>query len=336
MTRIISICSDNINADIYSYMGLLNHRGESKYFFSDGICGEIKNGLKEPMLKGDKGVGCCGFENVNYICYIGFSIVYDGTIDVKYFKNVSNPLVSIQRLIDLSSDNFFGIYISDKEIYAFKDRTGALPGMFGIGENRNIVICSENIGFLKTDDIFGGEILHIKDKIITRNVNIRNIKPNIQEFLFYAKSESDIYGLNVGDFRHNLSLLLVRKLNKHFDAVFSVSQESRIYGLSIANDLKIPYIEPRKVNDDKFISKSKMYKFEDNHLEYNNVLVVDKNITTDEIPEFFLNSLNCTNKNDITFLSLLPNKDMVKLDYDIIYNTEENLINISGFEEILY
>ena len=336
MTRILSICSNDINADIYSYMDLLNHRRETKYFFSDGTIGEIKNKLEEPKLKGDKAVGCCGIENINYICYIGFTIVYDGIIDVKYFKNVSNPLVSIQRLIDLSNDNFFGIYISDREIYAFKDRTGSLPGMFGIGENRNIVICSENIGFIKTDDIFGGEILHIKDKIITRNVNIRNVKPNIYEFLFYAKSESDIYGLNVGEFRHDLSSLLVNKLDKHFDAIFSISEESRIYGLTIANILKIPYMEPKKISNDKFISKINMYKFEDNHFSYDNILVIDKNITTDEIPDLFIKSLKCKNKNDITFLSLLPNKEMVELGYDIIYNTDENLKNISGFQEISY
>jgi len=360
MTGILALFSDNINSDIYKYLGIMTHRGNYKNYYSDGIRAEIKNFYEgEPtFLEGPKCVVCCGFKDTKYICYTGFSVVYDGVIDLDYFKNVTNPLKSIERLIDESNDKFFGIYISESEIYAFKDKTGSKPGMYGLNSEGKLVICSEDLGFNKTDDIYGGEIFHVKDDLITRNGGNKKVKPNIYEFLFFSRNISNIYNVNVGEFKYNLSKILVENFKQSFNVVLSTCENTRLMGLTIANLLKVPYIEPKIIPTyrKKYTPNTDKYQFSDIHFKYDNVLIVDLFIASGKTAKFFVDTYKKHNCSNITFLSLSPkdkipdigpkeidkenllNSDKAEeyIGCNIIYNTEENLKNASGFEEISY
>lgn len=360
MTGILALFSDDINSDIYKYLGIMTHRGNYKNYYSDGTRAEIKNFYegKPTLLEGKKCIVSCGFNSLKYICYRGFSVVYDGVIDLEYFKNVTDPQKSIERLINESNDKFFGIYISEIELYAFKDKTGSKPGMYGLNSEGKLVICSEDIGFNKTDDIYGGEIFHIKDDLITRTGGNKNVKPNIYEFLFFSRSITNIYGVNVSDFKYNLSNILVENFNQSFNVVVSTCENTRFIGLTIANLLKVPYIEPKiiPIYRKKYIPNTDKYQFSDIHFKYDNILIVDLFIASGTTAKFFVDTFKKHNCNNITFLSLSPkdnipdigpkeiNKENLlrsdkaeeHIGCKIIYNTEENLKKSSGFEEISY
>ena len=360
MTGIVGLVSGDLNEDLYKYIGLMGNRGNVKSFYSDSLFTEINKLWEENpnILMGKIGVACCGFNNTNYICFPGYTVVFDGELHASDFEHVKDPLLVINNLIQTSDKKFFGIYISEKELYAFKDKTGSKPGMYGFDAKGNIVICSENVGFKKTDDIYGGEIMYVKDNIITRKEGNRSISPNIYEYIFFAKNTSNIYGLDVDIFRSNMSSLLLKHMDSKFGVVFGACDKSRLYGLTIANTLKIPYIEAR-VNPlfrGKFSPNVLKYQFDDIHFKYDNILIVDIFIASGNTAKFFVDTFKSKRCDNITLLSLspkgqLPNIGPKIIEQDklldpedandfigckVIYNTDENLKFVSGFEQISY
>lgn len=358
MSGVVALSSNNLNDDIIKHIRMMPNRGDANAFYSDGVhieCKRVNDG--KPYLNGNIGVGWCGVNNSNHITFPGYSVVYDGKIDTFFFKNLDNPISVIQNLINTSNEKFFGVCVTNGELYAFKDKTGAKPGMYGMNSEGNIVICSEDLGFTKSDDIYGGEILHIKNNTITRNAGNIFVIPNIYEFLYFARGTSNIYGLSVEDFRDELSTLLIKDLGTEFNAIINVSDKTRIYGITIANILEVPYMEPKTTHHyRKKFNIYEKYQFKDIHFKYDNILIIDLFIASGNTAKFFVDTFKSKNCNNITILSLSPKyrfpdigpKKIFRdelidpenasqtIGCKVIYNTDENLKFVSGFEQISY
>ena len=103
--------------------------------------------------------------------------------------------------------SFFVILIYRNTIYAFKDRYGIRPGLYGF-DGEDILISSENNNnpFINID-IKPGEIITISDGILKKEETINYLKPCIFEYLYFSRASSKIYGLSVDDFRVKLAYL---------------------------------------------------------------------------------------------------------------------------------
>jgi glutamine phosphoribosylpyrophosphate amidotransferase len=277
MVGVLAVTSKNIRKDIYKYIGFLRHRGNQNCYYSDGKCSEQKHfddGAPTTLL-GITACASCSSESINSRMYDTYVVVIDGSLSAGVFERDKDPLETINRLTRESEDSFFGICIRGSEVIAFKDKRGSKPGMCGRDDEGNIIISSENMGFEKVDDIYGGEILSLNGTTITRSGGSKDVILDKNEYLHLANNEATIYGIKVYEFKYKLCLSLMDKIAGGVEAVVTCTPESRTYALIISEILGVPCLEPVRVQIYKNDSQKYKYHFRDIDLKYDNVLIVD-------------------------------------------------------------
>ena len=277
MVGILAIASKNIRKDIYKYIGLLRHRGHQKCYYSDGTCSEQKHfddGAPTTLL-GGTACASCSSGSINSRMYATYVVVIDGSLSAGVFERDKDPLETINRLTRESEDSFFGICIKGSEVIAFKDKRGSKPGMYGKDDKGNIIISSENMGFEKIDDIYGGEIVSLNGTTITRIGGAKEVILDRNEYLHLASNEATIYGIKVYEFKRKLCLSRMDEVTGGVEAVVICTPESRTYGLIISEILGVPSLEPVRVPMYKNASQKYKYHFHNIDFKYDNVLIVD-------------------------------------------------------------
>ena len=391
MCGIAAICTgDNINDKIFKLLLAIQHRGQDSYGFSDGLVSEKFEGMiKNPPSKLSKNIALA---HTRYITNgiltqplerDNITLVHNGHIEIFEKSDKSDSQVLLDYIVENKSEDiietikkviynvesaFFVILIYQEAIYAFKDRYGIRPGLYGF-DGEDILISSENNDnpFINID-IKPGEIISIKKGELKKYQTINYLKPCIFEYLYFARASSKIYGLSVNDFRVKLAYLSKDLIKNHIDVVCGVPSSSRVYGLELARILKKDYIEPFVKKKRSFILPTQeerenyvkeKYKFSDRAFNYNSVLIVDDSVVRGTTSKYLISlfkkkgcsvsflscspkivninkyGINISKKNEL--ISYNRNEEEIRdyLGCDVlIFQTVENLYKASGFKDL--
>ena len=147
-------------------------------------------------------------------------------------------------------------YIAEQGLVAFRDPYGIKPLVWGKREDgllASVAIASESVSlnimnFSQIQDIEAGGALFI-DK--DRNVHRKKIAqcphtPCLFEWVYFARPDSFIDGVNVYDCRVHLGRFLARRIQKmklEIDVVVPVPDSARDAAIEIARELKLRYRE---------------------------------------------------------------------------------------------
>lgn len=143
-------------------------------------------------------------------------------------------------------------YIKDKGFLAFRDPNGFKPIIMG-KKGKEFIFASESValdilGFDIVGDLKPGEVVFIDlKKNIYRDRIIENDKTTcIFEFVYFARPDSTIDGINVYEARLRLGRGLAKKIktyNLDIDVVIPVPDTSRAAATAVAEELNLPHRE---------------------------------------------------------------------------------------------
>ena len=357
--------SHNIKEKIFFLIKSLQHRGQDSYGYSDGdivekylgmieekpknikknfslahtryrTSGNLDLKLSQPFKKNDIVLVHNGhiksFEDT-------FKSDSEGLLDYIIDNPKENMIKTIRGVIEKIEGSYFVILIKDDIIYAFKDKHGIRPGLYGTNNEGEIFISSENNSLPQiNNDINPGEIIEIKNGIVNifpptgKKIN-SFLKPCVFEYIYFAHPDSVIYNLKVRDFRNKMAQTCKDLLTSNVDVVCGVPNSSRIYGLELARILKKDYIEPFVKKKRSFILPTQeerekyvkeKFTFPPHAFNYDHVLIVDDSVvrgTTSKHLISIFKKKGCR----VTFLSCSP-KIINKNKFGINISTKEELV----------
>lgn len=148
------------------------------------------------------------------------------------------------------------IHIADKGMLAFRDPYGLRPLLIGEKKDQllpSYAFASESValnvmGFKDIKDLEPGSAVFI-DKL--KNMHVKKIankafRPCIFEYIYFARPDSVLNGINVYKTRVELGNRLAKKIKKnnlHIDVVVPVPDSARTAAIEIARRLKLKYRE---------------------------------------------------------------------------------------------
>jgi amidophosphoribosyltransferase len=147
-------------------------------------------------------------------------------------------------------------YIAEKGMVAFRDPYGIKPLAMGWREDGilpSFAFASETVSlnimnFNKIRDLAAGEVVFIdaERKIHAKKIASRPHSPCLFEWVYFARPDSFIDGVNVYDCRVNLGKLLaedIKKENLKIDVVVPIPDSARDAAIEIARSLNLKYRE---------------------------------------------------------------------------------------------
>lgn len=150
------------------------------------------------------------------------------------------------------------LYIADKGMVAFRDPYGLRPLVFGTKTDKLVnayAFASESVslkvmGFTHYKDLDAGSAVFIdKHKnVFEKKLITRPFRPCIFEYIYFARPDSYLNGINVYKARVELGKSLAKKIKKNLplseiDVVVPVPDSSRTAAIEIARILKLDYME---------------------------------------------------------------------------------------------
>lgn len=157
----------------------------------------------------------------------------------------------IETIIDacrMIEGGFAFVLLTKDKLYAFRDKHGLRPLSIGlIGENTYVVsseTCAfEVIGAKFIRDLEPGEIVTISSKGIesTRYSEYKRHCMCAMEYIYFARPDSDIEGVNVHAARKESGRLLARQSPVDADIVIGVPDSSISAAIGYSEESKIPY-----------------------------------------------------------------------------------------------
>ncbi len=148
------------------------------------------------------------------------------------------------------------IHIADKGILAFRDPYGLRPLLFGTKNDKLLpafAFASESValnamGFTEFEDLGPGSAVFIDThREVHRKKIARNpFRPCIFEYIYFARPDSRLNGINVYNARVELGKKLAKKIKNSkldIDVVVPVPDSARTAAIQIARDLKLKYRE---------------------------------------------------------------------------------------------
>lgn len=157
--------------------------------------------------------------------------------------------------------------IENYGLFCFKDIHSIRPLILGKKDKNNFIISSESVSITSLnydiiEDILGNELYIFKNKYFTK-LNIKysntNIKPCIFEWVYLAREESIMYGVNVYQSRLKMGEYLAHKIIRNInidmiDMVIPVPDTSKPVALQISNILNKPYYEA--ITKNRYINRT--------------------------------------------------------------------------------
>jgi len=148
------------------------------------------------------------------------------------------------------------IHIANLGMVAFRDPFGLRPLLFGIQMNNMVPaygFASESVsldamGFSQVRDVEPGSAVYIdrERRVHERRISHKPFRPCIFEYIYFARPDSYLNGINVYKSRVELGRSLGRKIRRQkldVDVVVPVPDSARAAAIEIANILKVKYRE---------------------------------------------------------------------------------------------
>ncbi len=148
------------------------------------------------------------------------------------------------------------IHIANLGMVAFRDPHGLRPLLFGIKEDQMVpayAFASESVsldalGFSRIRDVGSGSAVFIdrERRVYEKKITNKPFRPCIFEYIYFARPDSYLNGVNVYNSRVELGRSLAKKIKRRnlpIDVVVPVPDSARAAAIEIANVLKIKYRE---------------------------------------------------------------------------------------------
>ncbi len=145
------------------------------------------------------------------------------------------------------------IHIAGIGMVAFRDPWGLRPLVFGQKDNKTFGFASESIsldivGLENIVDVeHGGAVfINSEKKVYKKKVLNKPFRPCIFEYIYFARPDTVINGINVDAARVSLGRKLARKIRKEnldIDVVIPVPDSARAAAIEIARSLRVKYRE---------------------------------------------------------------------------------------------
>ena len=237
--------------------------------------------------------------------------------------------------------------IENYGLLCFKDKYSIRPLILG-KKGENYIISSESISITSIDydiinDIYAHDILIFTDKLtIYPSQTSTYFKPCIFEWVYLAREESTMYGVNVYQSRVKMGEYLAEKIRKiididQIDCIIPVPDTSKPVALEISKQLKKPYFEAitknRYVNRtfimDSQKKRKKNIKRKLNVIQHliqdKNILIVDDSIVRGNTIKYIVDLLKEYQVKKI-FIAISSPKIINTNHYGIDIPTKEELL----------
>ena len=237
----------------------------------------------------------------------------------------------INKLYNLFEGSYNCIcMIEDYGLICFKDPLSIRPLILGKKDN-NYIISSESVSITSInyniiEDILGNELYIFRKNRMTK-LNIKNlnidIKPCIFEWVYLAREESIMYGVNVYNSRLKMGEYLAYKIHKlidinDIDLVIPVPDTSKPLALQVSRVLNKPYYEV--ITKNRYINRTFIMDTQNkrkknikrklnvikNKIENKNLLIIDDSIVRGNTMKHIIELLKNNNANKIFVASSCP------------------------------
>jgi amidophosphoribosyltransferase len=201
-----------------------------------------------------------------------FRTIINSNCDVEVILNVFAEYLFGLKKLNLKPEDIFDavkyvykkvkgaysvvLYIAGQGMVGFRDPHGLRPLLFGIRKDKLIpsfAFASESVAlnameYTEISDVGPGSAIFIdKDrKVHTRTLSSKPFNPCIFEYVYFARPDTDMNGINVYRSRVELGKQLadkIRGLDLEIDVVVPVPDSSRTAAIEIARILEIKYRE---------------------------------------------------------------------------------------------
>ncbi|MCP4217969.1 MAG: amidophosphoribosyltransferase [bacterium] len=147
------------------------------------------------------------------------------------------------------------LYIAGKGMVAFRDPYGLRPLVFGTTDSPTpaYAFASESValdvmGFKKQEDLEAGSAVFIDSqrKVHQKRIITKPFRPCIFEYIYFARPDSCLNGINVSNARVELGKSLaktIKKANLDIDVVVPIPDSARTAAIQIARTLKLKFRE---------------------------------------------------------------------------------------------
>ena len=288
----------------------------------------------------------------------------------KDFNKLTNEIIVdvIRKIYNMCTGSFSVlIMINDYGLIAFRDIHGVRPLVYSEIKKNNkkyIQFASETIALENNyyNNVNNGTIiivnnnLHINKYKYNQYIgpidNLKNLKPCLFEYIYFARPESYINNILVYNFREKIGEKVIEIIDKNIlnaiDIIVPVPQTSLISASAISNKLEKPikhaiiknrYTHRTFINKDEEIIKNiKKIKVIKELVENKTILVVDDSIVRGNTSKYIIEELRRANVQKIYFVSCCPPIKNPNI-YGIAIPTCEELIaynkSIEEIEKVL-
>lgn len=160
-----------------------------------------------------------------------------------------NLIDGIRYALDTVEGSLSLLLLTDKGVYAARDKYGRTPVVLGKKEGANCA-CFEsfsylNLGYMDNRELGPGEIV-VFDADHVRTLVAPGDKMKICTFLwvYYGYPSASYEGVNVEEMRYNCGKLLARRDNVEADVVAGVPDSGTAHAVGYANESGIPFSRP--------------------------------------------------------------------------------------------
>lgn len=265
------VCSDGVTLTAHRGVGLVNdvfpphklsrvhgHIGIGHVRYSTFGMSNLRN-VQPFVVNYAKGsIALCHNGNLVNGAYLRYALEKDGAI----FQSTSDTEVIIHLIARSRKDTFVdavidalkkvqGAYcvlaMNHSELVAVRDPLGFRPLWMG-KKGKSYVFASETcafdlIGAKPVKEIQPGEVVHIKDNVVTSVFPFKKVVPKqcIFEFIYVARPDSVIFGRNVDLVRKSFGRALARIAPVEADFVMAVPDSSNPAALGYAHESGLPF-----------------------------------------------------------------------------------------------
>lgn len=198
--------------------------------------------------------------------------IINSNCDVEVILNIFAEYIEKFKKRELTSDIIFNavryvyrkvkgsysvvLYIAGKGMVAFRDPFGLRPLLFGTkvnGDKNAYAFASESValdvmGFKQFEDLEPGSAVFIDESrtVYRKRIINKPFRPCIFEYIYFARPDSQLNGINVYKSRVELGKRLayaIKRQNLDIDVVVPVPDSARTAAIQIARTLKLKYRE---------------------------------------------------------------------------------------------
>ncbi len=198
--------------------------------------------------------------------------IINSNCDVEVILNIFAEALERQRVREITPEAVFNavryvfkrvkgaysvvLHIAGRGLVAFRDPHGIRPLLFGKRIDKLVpafAFASESvtldiIDFKEIRDVEPGEVVFIDQhrRVHSKRVSRATFRPCIFEYIYFARPDSYLNGINVDRSRVELGRFLarkIRKMNLEIDVVIPVPDSAKTAAVEIARLLRIKYRE---------------------------------------------------------------------------------------------